>query len=99
MPHAYFLVAHKWEDKFISGKIEWKDEQDTVKKIFGRLRWKRIVVEGVKLRVERWVGGKKMTKAEESKGIGNSWKWINSCHITFVFKMILLKMNSNKCLL
>lgn len=53
IPHAYFIVAHESEDNLNSGKIGWKNERDMVKKIFGRIRWKRIVVEGVKLRVER----------------------------------------------
>lgn len=38
-------------------------------------------------------------KNESTKGIGNSLKLINSCHMILVLKIISLKMVSKKCLL
>lgn len=46
----------------ILARLNGKNEQDIVKKIFGRIRWKRIVAEGVKLRVETWMGGNHKNK-------------------------------------
>lgn len=61
----WLLVSEKISS--VLSRMNEKIDQGMVKKIFGRIRWKRIVVEGVKLRVERWMGEKKITKTGEYK--------------------------------